>query len=117
LHRAESRPDAASTRAAGSWGPAANVSVVAGHDPLRLVITASGISKGDLTVDQLLEIDGTGEPLRTAQQRADVPWPRSSAEARLHLEIVRLRGAGAVLHTHSMWSTLLSDLHACRQGL
>jgi methylthioribulose-1-phosphate dehydratase len=31
-----------------------------------------------------------------------------SAEARLHLEIVRRRGAGAVLHTHSIWGTILS---------
>ena len=41
---------------------------------------------------------------------------RPSAEARLHVEIVRARGAGAVLHTHSMWSTLLSDRHAARAG-
>jgi methylthioribulose-1-phosphate dehydratase len=27
----------------------------------------------------------------------------------LHLAIVRSRGAGAVLHTHSIWSTILSD--------
>jgi methylthioribulose-1-phosphate dehydratase len=27
----------------------------------------------------------------------------------LHLAIVRARGAGAVLHTHSIWSTILSD--------
>ena len=43
--------------------------------------------------------------------------PRPSAEARLHLEIVRVRGAGAVLHTHSLWSTLLSDHHAAAGGL
>jgi methylthioribulose-1-phosphate dehydratase len=28
----------------------------------------------------------------------------------LHLAIVRARGAGAVLHTHSVWSTILSDI-------
>ena len=33
------------------------------------------------------------------------------------LEIVRARGAGAVLHTHSVWSTILSDLHANAGGL
>lgn len=32
-----------------------------------------------------------------------------SAETALHLVIVRSRGAGAVLHTHSIWSTILSD--------
>jgi methylthioribulose-1-phosphate dehydratase len=34
---------------------------------------------------------------------------KASAEALLHVEIVRRRGAGAVLHTHSVWSTMLSD--------
>ena len=32
-----------------------------------------------------------------------------SAETALHLAIVRLLGAGAVLHTHSVWSTILSE--------
>jgi methylthioribulose-1-phosphate dehydratase len=77
---------------------------------LRLAITASGASKGDLTLDQILEIDGN---LTTAQ-----PGPgRPSAEARLHVEIVGARGAGAVLHTHSMWSTLLSDRYSAAAGL
>jgi methylthioribulose-1-phosphate dehydratase len=40
-----------------------------------------------------------------------------SAESLLHLEIVRRTGAGAVLHTHSIWSTMLSDVHAARGGL
>src|SRR5262249_10865498 len=34
---------------------------------------------------------------------------RPSGEAALHLAIVRARRAGAVLHTHSVWSTILSD--------
>ena len=42
---------------------------------------------------------------------------RPSAETLLHLEIVKRRGAGAVLHTHSVWSTILSDLHASEGGL
>ena len=28
-----------------------------------------------------------------------------------------MRGAGAVLHTHSIWSTLLSERHAAARGL
>ena len=40
-----------------------------------------------------------------------------SAEARLHVEVIRARGAGAVLHTHSIWSTLLSDRHAAMGGV
>jgi methylthioribulose-1-phosphate dehydratase len=42
---------------------------------------------------------------------------RPSAETLLHLEIVRTRGAGAVLHTHSVWSTMLSDRHRPDEGL
>jgi len=91
-------------------GTSGNFSVVLSREPLRLAITSSGISKGELTADDVLEIDedgqvtapGTGQP---------------SAEARLHVEIVRVRGAGAVLHTHSMWSTLLSDRHFAGRGL
>src|SRR5262249_28569290 len=46
------------------------------------------------------------------------PGPaRPSAEMRLHLEIARTRGAAAVLHTHSIWSTVLSDRHAPARGL
>jgi hypothetical protein len=41
----------------------------------------------------------------------------ASAEASLHLTIARVRGAGAVLHTHSIWSTILSDASAADGGL
>jgi methylthioribulose-1-phosphate dehydratase len=43
--------------------------------------------------------------------------PRPSAEALVHLAIVRERGARAVLHTHSIWSTLASERHEARRGL
>jgi methylthioribulose-1-phosphate dehydratase len=91
-------------------GTSGNFSVVLGRDPLRLAITASGASKGDLTADQILEVDADARVLGAGTSRP-------SAEARLHVEIVRARGAGAVLHTHSMWSTLLSDSHAPNEGL
>jgi len=91
-------------------GTSGNFSVVLSREPLRLAITASGAFKGRLTRDQILEIDGSGAAANPAAGRP-------SAEARLHLEIVRSRGAGAVLHTHSMWSTLLSDRYAGTKGL
>ena len=92
------------------FGTSGNFSVVLSRDPLRLAITSSGVDKGDLTADQILEIDERCEPAPSAAARP-------SAEARLHVEIVRTLGAGAVLHTHSIWSTLLSDRHAARLGL
>ena len=90
-------------------GTSGNLSAVLDRDPLRLAITSSGIAKGDLTADQILHIDADGNVEGTGAGRP-------SAEARLHVEIVRARGAGAVLHTHSMWSTLLSDYYAPTQG-
>ena len=90
-------------------GTSGNFSAVITRDPLRLAITASGAFKGDLTAAEILEMD--------ADLAAPAGSPRPSAEARLHLEIVRVRGAGAVLHTHSLWSTLLSDRHAAAGGL
>lgn len=90
-------------------GTSGNFSAVLTREPLRLAITASGAFKGELTQDQILEIDGSGALTNPSSGRP-------SAEARLHVEIVRARGAGAVLHTHSMWSTLLSDRHAAAKG-
>jgi methylthioribulose-1-phosphate dehydratase len=83
-------------------GTSGNFSVVTSRKPLRLTITASGAHKGALKPAQFLQIDERGTPIgKTAG--------RPSAETQLHLEIVKARGAGAVLHTHSVWSTILSD--------
>ena len=91
-------------------GTSGNFSVVVGRDPLRLAVTPSGAFKGQLAPEDLLEID---EHAVVVNGRPGKP----SAEARLHLEIVRERGAGAVLHTHSVWSTILSGQHALDGGL
>lgn len=85
-------------------GTSGNFSAVLDRDPLRLAITQSGADKGALSPDQILEIDDRG--------RVEAGLGRPSAEASLHLAIVRMRGAGAVLHTHSLWSTILSDAAA-----
>ena len=90
-------------------GTSGNLSGVVEREPLRLAITPSGTPKGELSADLILEIDVTG----TVTHGIGAP----SAEARLHIEVVRARGAGAVLHTHSIWSTLLSDRHAAMGGL
>jgi methylthioribulose-1-phosphate dehydratase len=91
-------------------GTSGNFSVVTNREPLRLAITSSGISKAELQTDGIVEIDEAGQLISNG-------IGRPSAEARLHLEIVRARSAGAVLHTHSMWSTLLSDQHFASRGL
>jgi methylthioribulose-1-phosphate dehydratase len=82
-------------------GTSGNFSAVVSPNPLRLAITTSGADKGSLTPGQIVEIDGHGRVLAGSG--------RPSAETGLHLAIARKRGAGAVLHTHSIWSTILSD--------
>ena len=89
-------------------GTSGNLSAVVSREPLRLAITRSGVDKGALTAEQVLEVDAAGERVRGEGKASD--------ETSLHLEIVRRRGAGAVLHTHSVWSTILSDSHASAGG-
>lgn len=90
-------------------GTSGNLSAVLETDPLRLAITPSGADKGSLSPDHVLEIDADGAVL---QGRG-----RPSDETSLHLAVVKNRGAGAVLHTHSVWSTVLSTTHAAQGGL
>jgi methylthioribulose-1-phosphate dehydratase len=91
-------------------GTSGNFSAVVSRRPLRLVITSSGVSKGAITSRDVLQIGADGAVVGKAAGRP-------SAEALLHATIVRLRGAGAVLHTHSVASTVLSDLHTSEKGL
>jgi methylthioribulose-1-phosphate dehydratase len=91
-------------------GTSGNFSVVLGRDPLRLLMTRSGIAKGTLTADGTVEVDAEGSALRPGAGRP-------SSEALLHIEIAAARAAGAVLHTHSIWSTVLSDRHTPAGGL
>jgi len=90
-------------------GTSGNFSAVVSRDPLRLAITSTGLDKGCLTADQFVHLDESG----TVKHGSGQP----SAETALHLVIVRVRGAGAVLHTHSVWSTIVSGEHAARHGL
>jgi methylthioribulose-1-phosphate dehydratase len=62
------------------------------------------VDKGALTPDDILLIDERGEVMSGRGRPSD--------ETLLHLTVVRARGAGAVLHTHSVWSTLLSEAFA-----
>jgi methylthioribulose-1-phosphate dehydratase len=92
-------------------GTSGNFSIVVSAEPLRLAMTPSGAFKGELTAGGIVEVDGNGRLV------AGPSAARPSAEARLHVEIARRRAAGAVLHTHSIWSTVLSNRHASSQGL
>lgn len=90
-------------------GTSGNFSAVVSRNPLRLAITSSGLDKGQLRAEQFLEMDEAGGVMRGAG--------RPSAEALLHLAVVSATNAGAVLHTHSVWSTVLSGTHAAQGGI
>jgi methylthioribulose-1-phosphate dehydratase len=91
------------------FGTSGNFSTRLSQSPLRLAITSSGLDKGSLTPSDILEIDSNTTVLRGGG--------RTSAETSLHLVIVQELGAGAVLHTHSVAGTLLSDRWATEKGL
>ena len=82
-------------------GTSGNFSAVLARDPLRLAITASGIDKASLAEKDIVEMDEHAQLVRGNG--------RPSAEAHLHVAVVKARGAGAVLHTHSVWNTILTD--------
>src|SRR5438093_9195078 len=91
-----------------SVGTSSNYSVVVSREPLELLITASGKDKGRLARHDFVRVAANGKPTVDGQ-------PKSSAETLLHVVAAQQPGVGAVLHTHSIWSTLLSDIF-CPQG-
>src|SRR6476620_969562 len=83
-------------------GANGNFSVLLARKPLRLCITAAGNEKGTLDETNFLEIDDDAEILQG--------FGRPSDETLLHLTIYRLRPrARCILHSHSVWGTLLAD--------
>ena len=91
-------------------GTSGNLSAVVQREPLRLAITSSGLDKGEIKDEQVIVID---EDARLVSEFAGKP----SDESLLHVCIAKERGAGAVLHTHSIWNTILSDLYADEGGV
>ena len=91
-------------------GTSGNLSAVVQREPLQIAMSPSGVDKGELQAEQLLSID---ENARILGQQGGKP----SDESLLHIRIVKERGAGAVLHTHSIWNTILSDVYAADGGI
>lgn len=104
---------AASLAACGSefyrrgWvlGTSGNFSALLENSPLKLCITASGNEKGNLDETHFLEVDENAKVL------SGIGKP--SAETMIHLAIYNfLPNTKSILHTHSVWGTILSDVHA-----
>lgn len=91
-----------------SLATSSNYSAVLSREPFRLLISASGADKARMAPEDFVIVDEAGD-LVAGQARP-------SAETLLHVEAA-LSGSddipspGAVLHTHSVWATLLSAEH------
>ncbi|WP_370299047.1 methylthioribulose 1-phosphate dehydratase [Pontibacterium sp.] len=87
------------------WCPATGGNFSIRLDADSALVTASGCHKGHLTDDDFLVVDLNGEPI------GDLAGRKPSAETLLHTRLYALGGQiGAVLHTHSVASTVLSRL-------
>jgi methylthioribulose-1-phosphate dehydratase len=88
---------------AQGWCPATGGNFSVRLGPERALITTSGCHKGYLSADQLLQVDLDGQPHESLL--------KPSAETLLHTRLYELDNRiGAVLHTHSVASTVLSRL-------
>ena len=77
-------------------GPDGNVSVRIGAD--RILVTPAGMSKVDVTIDDLVELSLEGKHLRGAR--------RASSEVLMHLRIYQRRAdVEAVVHAHPPTAT------------
>lgn len=97
--------------AAQGWcqGTGGNFSVTLSREPLRLLITRSGLHKRHLEPEGLMIVGPGGKP-------AEGETAKPSAEAALHAVIVERTGAASVLHVHSVANTLLGEHFADRGG-
>lgn len=100
--KAQALCDAISFIANKGWAPGTggNFSVVVNKSPLRLFLTKSGVDKHAVTPDELLLVNRPGKVIRGNAQ--------PSAETLLHTTIARVTGAGCILHTHTIWNTIVS---------
>lgn len=90
-------------------GTSGNLSAVVSQEPMLLAITGSGLDKGHLSPDHVILID---EQMNVLQGKYN-----PSAETALHIALVQEMSCGAVFHTHSIWSTILSKFHEKDGGL
>lgn len=98
--------DAAGSFYQRGWvlGTSGNFSAVLASQPMRLAITGSGLHKGELQSKDFLIVDKYGNVL--------TGLGRPSAETQLHIAIAQATKTCAIMHTHSVWSTVLSERFA-----
>ncbi|MGB8954305.1 MAG: methylthioribulose 1-phosphate dehydratase [Tumebacillaceae bacterium] len=99
--------DVAKNFADKGWFPATsgNLSVKLTQKPLVFGVTASGKDKEYLTVNDILLVDGDSKAIEPTQLKP-------SFETLVHAEVYKQIGeaAGSVLHVHTMYNNLISEL-------
>lgn len=104
-HRASELIEAGRFLHSKGWVPATSGNFSARINNGHVAITVSGRHKGELTEQDVMQVDRLGSPVATDK--------RPSAETLLHTALYnRYPQVGAVLHTHSVKATLLSRLNA-----
>jgi methylthioribulose-1-phosphate dehydratase len=88
------------------WLPATsgNLSVKVADDPLTIAITRSGADKQNLSEDDVILVHGDN------QVAEDTPY-RPSAETLVHTKLYAKFNCGAVLHVHTLYNNLASDVY------
>ena len=95
---------------AHGWAPATAGNYSARLDAAHLAITVSGCHKGQLGEQDVMVVDLAGHPVGRGQ--------KPSAETPLHTQLMAdFPAIGAVLHTHSVASTVLSMVDPKRREI
>jgi methylthioribulose-1-phosphate dehydratase len=107
--------DIKTTLAAKGWFPATsgNLSIRIGDfapDRFTFAISASGKDKSVNTPSDFLLVNEKGQP-------TDATGLKPSAETLIHSEIYRLTGSGAILHVHTVFNNLVSELFWERKSI
>ncbi|HEU4965434.1 MAG TPA: methylthioribulose 1-phosphate dehydratase [Bacilli bacterium] len=101
--------DVSQNFAAKGWFPATsgNLSIKLSHDPLIFGVTASGRDKENLQPSDILFVDG-------GSKAVEPTLLKPSAETLVHAEVYQKigGGAGSVLHVHTLYNNLISEIYA-----
>jgi methylthioribulose-1-phosphate dehydratase len=84
-------------------GTGGNISTLISREPFLLQISSSGVQKGNMKLTDFITVDENGKVISGHM--------KPSAETLLHIAIIKATGSKAVIHTHSVNSTILSEVY------
>jgi methylthioribulose-1-phosphate dehydratase len=101
--------------AARGWFPATsgNLSIRVGEiadQKFTFAVTASGKDKSQSTPEDFLLVNELSQPTEATHLKP-------SAETKIHSELYRLTGCGAIFHVHTVYNNLLSELYWMQRSI